>query len=129
MVVLSEGWPLLSPSSPSFDDVGVQHVFYRYIETAYAHDVVSGYSDNTFRPNDYVTRAQVAKMIVSARGWALEVESPANLCDVRRGHWAHEYVQVAIERGIFTGYGDGCFYPDAPTTRAQLSKVLVLAYR
>jgi hypothetical protein len=129
MLVLAEGWTVQIPSTPTFSDVGVSHTFYRYIETAYAKDVVGGYADGTFRPDDLVTRAQVAKMVVGARGWALDVATPANLCDVRATHWASVYVQAAIARGIFTGYGDGCFYPDAPATRAQLAKVLVLAHR
>jgi hypothetical protein len=129
MLVLAEGWTIQAPSTPTFSDVGVSHTFYSYIETAYAQDVVSGYSDGTFRPDDLVTRAQVAKMVVGARGWTLDVATPVNLCDVRATHWASAYVQAAIARGIFTGYGDGCFYPDAPATRAQLAKVLVLAHR
>jgi hypothetical protein len=129
MLVLAEGWTIEVPSTSTFSDVGVSHTFYRYIETAYAKDVVGGYSDGTFRPDDLVTRAQVAKMVVGARGWALDVATPVNLCDVRATHWASAYIQAAIARGIFTGYGDGCFYPDAPATRAQLAKVLVLAHR
>ncbi len=129
MVVLSEGWTTLNPTRPTFSDVGQDHTFYRYIETAYAHGVISGYADNTFRPDLFVSRSQVAKMLVLARNWELRVDSPAVLCDMQPGNWAWSYVQVAIAHGMFTGYGDGCFYPDAFATRAQLAKVLVLAYR
>ncbi|HUP28125.1 MAG TPA: S-layer homology domain-containing protein [Chloroflexia bacterium] len=129
MVVLSEGWTLLSPAQQTFDDVGLSHLFYRYIETAHVHGVVSGYGDGTFKPDDFVSRAQVAKMIVKGRNWPLRVTSPVTLCDVGTGHWARDFIQVAIERGIFTGYGDGCFHPDAPATRAQLAKVMTLSRR
>lgn len=129
MVVLSEGWTILNPATPTFSDVGQDHTFYRYIETAYAHGVISGYADNTFRPDTFVSRSQVAKMLVLARNWDLRVDTPAALCDVRPDNWAWSYIQVAIAHGMFTGYGDGCFYPDTFATRAQLAKVLVLAYR
>ena len=129
MVVLAEEWSTISPTQPTFDDVGQGHTFYRFIETAHARGIISGYANGTFRPDDFVTRAQVAKMVVRARGWPLRVSSPVTLCDVGAGHWAREYIQVAIERGIFTGYGDGCFQPDSPATRAQLAKVLTLAHR
>src|SRR5688500_18862977 len=129
MLVLAEDWNTISPAEPTFEDVGQGHTFYRFIETAHARGIVSGYSNATFRPDDFVTRAQVAKMIVRARGWSLRVSSPVMLCDVDADHWAHDFIQVAIERGIFTGYGDGCFQPDAPATRAQLAKVLTLAHR
>ena len=128
MIVLAEGWPLVSPAQPSFSDVGPDNVFYAYVETARARGVVSGYANYTFRPYGAVTRAQVAKMLVRARGWALQVDAPVRLCDVPAGHWAWAYIQVAIDHGIFTGYADGCFYPEAPATRAQLAKLLVLSY-
>ncbi|MEO6457674.1 MAG: S-layer homology domain-containing protein [Chloroflexia bacterium] len=129
MLVIAEEWSTISPSRPTFDDVGQGHTFYRFIETAHARGIISGYANGTFRPDDFVTRAQVAKMIVGARGWPLRVSSPVTLCDVGADHWARDFIQGSIQRGIFTGYGDGCFQPDAPATRAQLAKVLTLAHR
>jgi hypothetical protein len=129
MIVLFNDWTLLNPEQPSFSDVGTIHPFYRYIETAHAHAVVAGYSNGTFKPDSFVTRAEVAKMLVRSRGWDTTVESPANLCDVPESHWAYGYVQAAIAHGVFSGYDDGCFRPDALATRAQLSKVLNLVRR
>jgi hypothetical protein len=127
MLAVSEGWELVSPAIATFPDVPPSHIFFRYIETAVRENVVSGYADGLFRPDGYVTRAQVAKMLVKAKGWPLETESPAVLCDVTPAHWAWRYVQTAIANGGFRGYADGCFYPDAVATRAQLAKVLVQA--
>ena len=128
MLVLSQHWPLVSPATAQFRDVGLQHAFYLYIETAAAHGVISGYSDGTFRPDVFVTRAQVAKMLVLARNWA-PATTFANLCDVNVGHWAYSYVQTAIQHGVFSGYGDSCFRPNMEATRAQLTKVLSLSSR
>lgn len=130
MVVLMAGLPLLKPDTPSFSDVGPSHIFYRYVETAHAHNLINGYNDDTFRPDASVSRAQVAKIVVLSQGWNLQVPArPSTLCDVSTDHWAYSYVQVAIAHGIFTGYGNGCFHPDDNATRAQLAKVLVLAGR
>lgn len=129
MVVLFNEWPLLRPLKPTFSDVSRGHTFYRYIETAAAKGIISGYADKTFRSDDYVTRAQVAKMLVLAYRWPPPQGAGSTLCDVYPTHWASTFVQTAIERGIFTGYSDGCFYPDAYATRAQLAKVLVLSNR
>jgi hypothetical protein len=128
MIVLSEGWPLANPDTPSFVDVDSSHLFYRYVETALAHGVVHGYAGGFFRPDAYVTRAEVAKMLVLARGWHLTVQNAVSLCDVPSGHWAWTYVQVALQHGTFNGYGNGCFLPDAFATRAQLAKVIVQAH-
>ncbi|MEO8284863.1 MAG: S-layer homology domain-containing protein [Chloroflexota bacterium] len=129
MIVLSENWALANPATPTFKDVDSSHLFYRYIETAVAHGVVSGYSGSRYRPDAFVSRAQVAKMLVKARGWSLTAQTPALLCDVPTSHWAWSYIQTAIEHSAFAGYANGCFYPDAVATRAQIAKVLVLAHR
>lgn len=129
MVVLMQNLPLVNPATPSFSDVGPSHVFYQYVETARLHNIIQGYSNGTFRPDSSVSRAQVAKIVVLSHGWPLSVASTAALCDVKAAHWAYNYVQVAIAHGLFSGYGDGCFYPDDPATRAQLAKVLVMSTR
>lgn len=127
MVVLSQGWRLEKPRTPTFPDVPADHTFFRYVETAVAKGLVNGYADGTFRPDDYVTRAQVAKILTLANDWPTPGIPVALLCDVPRDHWAWAYVQSALLKGVFTGYADGCFYPDAMATRAQLAKVLVLS--
>ncbi|HEX8599846.1 MAG TPA: S-layer homology domain-containing protein [Chloroflexia bacterium] len=130
MVVLLEGVALLSPAVPTFTDMPSSHAFYRYVETAASLGLIGGYEDGSFKPDAHVSRAQVAKIVVKARGWDLLLPAAtASLCDVPASHWAYSYIQVAIAHGIFTGYGDGCFRPDDFATRAQLAKVLVLSHR
>lgn len=129
MVVLSQGWQLLRPQRATFTDIRPGHTFYSYIETAVSHGIISGYANKTFRSYENVTRAQVAKILALAQAWGSPVGPTVSLCDIPRSHWAWSYVQSAIEREVFTGYGDGCFYPDAYATRAQLAKVLVLSGR
>ncbi len=129
MVALAQGWTLLRPRTPTFSDVDTTHTFYRYIETAVSRGIITGYSDDTFRSEENVTRAQVAKIISLAHHWPAVTGAGVTLCDVPRTHWASSYIQSAIERGVFTGYGDGCFQPNAYATRAQLAKVIVLAGR
>lgn len=65
IVVLAEGWWLFS-EGPHFRDVGNLHPFYIYIETAYIHGIISGYSDGTFRPYNNATRGQISKVVYSA---------------------------------------------------------------
>jgi hypothetical protein len=129
MLTLAEGWDLATPATATFPDVPPTHLFYRYVETAVRENVVSGYADGRFRPDAYVTRAQVAKMLVKARGWTIAPESTTAQCDVQHSHWAWSHIQTAIQHGAFRGYANGCFYPDAVATRAQLAKVLVNAAR
>ena len=129
MVAIAEGYTLINPLTPQFSDVGRDHIFYRYIETAVSRRIVTGYSDNTFRPDDPVTRAQIAKIVVRASRWTVLRSAGGSPCDVPRTHWAADYIYTAMQRQVFSGYDNGCFYPDAFATRGQIAKVLSMAGR
>lgn len=148
MVALAAGWSLDDPSTPTFNDVPRGHTFYRYIETAASHGVISGYNcggpaepcpGRYFRPNNEVTRAQTAKMISIARGWNLVDPGSATFADMPVGNGMFAYVETAYAHGIISGYacggaGEPCdgqnrpyFRPGFNVTRAQLSKMLARA--
>lgn len=63
---LAEGWPLLNPPGADFSDVPAGSAFFPYVETAYCHGILSGYSDGTFRPSNNATRGQLSKIIHKA---------------------------------------------------------------
>ncbi|MDQ2808549.1 MAG: S-layer homology domain-containing protein [Chloroflexota bacterium] len=62
IMVVAQGWPLDTSGGPHFSDVAVGTIFYPFVETAYHHGIVSGYSDGTFHPIDGATRGQIAKI-------------------------------------------------------------------
>ena len=62
IMVVAEGWTLDTSGGPHFSDVAVGNVFYPFIETAYHHGIISGYSDGTFHPTAGATRGQIAKI-------------------------------------------------------------------
>ncbi len=74
IVVIGAGFPLRNPPTPTFTDVAPSNVFYPFIETAVCHGVISGYSDQTFRPNNFAFRGQIAKIVY------LAVTNPASTC-------------------------------------------------
>lgn len=127
MVALGEGWPLIRPQEPTFSDVGPGDWFYEYVETAFAHGIVGGYTDGTFRPYSNVTRGQLSKMIVLARCWPLLDPPEAHFRDVAPGSTFYTYVETAQSKGVVGGYGDGTFRPNNEATRGQLSKMLHIA--
>ncbi|MEO6457074.1 MAG: S-layer homology domain-containing protein [Chloroflexia bacterium] len=63
MIVLAKLWDSPLPSVPTFSDVSVDHWAFRFVETAYAHGIIGGYADGTYRANLPVTRAQLSKML------------------------------------------------------------------
>ena len=61
------GWETVTPATPTFSDCAAWRWYYGAVETAYAHDALPSYS-TTFRPNDAVTREEMASMLVRALG-------------------------------------------------------------
>jgi hypothetical protein len=66
IIVLASGWQLVRPARPTFSDVPPGSTFYEYVETAFAHSIISGYADGTFRPDNNATRGQLSKMLHAA---------------------------------------------------------------
>jgi hypothetical protein len=122
------GWTPMLPETPTFRDVPRNHWAYAYIETAVAHGIISGYSDGTFHPDNRVSRAQVAKMVATARGWnGPHGTGNASFTDVRPGNGMYSYVEAAGASGVMSGYSDGSFRPYQPATRAQIAKIVTLS--
>ncbi len=129
MIALAAGWPLTpGPGAPHFSDVAPGSTFYTYIEVGYAHGILSGYSDGTYRPAVPVTRAQLTKLIVLARGYALVTPARPTFSDVPRDFWAYGYIETAAAHQIVGGYADYTFRPLNNATRAQFCKMLYQAY-
>jgi hypothetical protein len=116
----------------AFADVPPTHGFYREITSLATAGVVSGYDDGLFHPNDLVTRAQFAKIIVLALGKhtaAIDNQATPTFSDVRYTgvDFPFDFVEEAVGLGIIQGYGDGTFGPSVNVTRAQLALMLVRA--
>ncbi len=87
--------------------------------------IISGYSDNTFKPDNFVNRAEFVKMIVSA--FELGGEGDISYIDVPANHWALDYIQAGAASGIITGYEDGSFNPEGLITREQAATIIYRA--
>lgn len=91
-------------------------------------DLVSGYGDGTFRPNDPITRAQFAKLIAGGMRLPLHPSSSVAFKDVTASSWYAPYVDAVAHAGYMQGYG-GSFHPNAPITRQEAAVVLARALR
>ena len=85
-----------------------------------AADVVNGYEDGTFRPDNGVTRAEFVAMLMRI---ADEAGTDAGYADAD-GHWAEKYIAKAAEYGFVNGYEDGTFRPDNVVTRAEVVAIM-----
>lgn len=90
--------------------------------------VVSGYPDGSFHPEGSLTRAQFCKMAVLLGGYEAEVTAAGYQTlfdDVSATHWAAGYINLACQKGLVNGYGNGMFGPEDAVTSAQAAKVLL----
>lgn len=126
IVAIAEDWSTDLTGAPHFTDVAPDYVFYPFIETAVNHGIISGYSDDTFLPNDNITRAQIAKIIVLSEGWPLVNPPTPSFADAPPDSALYRYVETAVAHRIVSGYGDGTFHPNDNATRAQISKMVYL---
>jgi hypothetical protein len=125
IIVLAEGWTQTC-TTQHFTDVPPSDPFFCYIETAFAHNIISGYADGTFKPGNNVTRGQLSKIVVLAEGWADDCANQ-HFSDVSPSHPFYCYIETAFAHGIITGYADGTFRPGNNATRGQICKIVYQA--
>jgi transglutaminase-like putative cysteine protease len=112
-----------------FSDVPSSHSAYEYISAAYEAGIINGYSiDNTFRPNLFVTRQQIAVMIQRAFNVVHSGKTTA-FTDVTDNMQTKVFIETLASQGIINGYQDGTFKPFNNATRAQFSSMIYNALR
>jgi hypothetical protein len=130
--LLSSGDPV-----PEFADVPVDHRFHREIRVLALRGALNGYPDGggtySFRPDDTLTRAQIAKILVGSLGLHTAAVEPAfvEFTDVPAdtGEYPYDFVQEAARKGIVSGLSGQPprFGPYQPVTRIQLIRMAVRA--
>ena len=113
----------LGASPSTFTDVSATHWASNYIGAAAQSGVLTGYTDGTFRPDQQLTRAEMAALIV--RAFQLSGGgSSSTFSDVSSTSWALEYIEALTANQITTGYEDGSYRPDRLITRAEFATMI-----
>ncbi len=112
----------------NFPDVGLDRWSSKHIGTLAKVGILEGYPDGTFRPQNSVTRAELAT--IASRFDELFPFEANSFSDIF-GHWANKYINSAAQKGWVNGYPDGTFKPDQAITRAEFVTLVnnVLARR
>jgi pimeloyl-ACP methyl ester carboxylesterase len=105
-----------------FTDIPADSEFLPYVRFLKQKGIMSGYKDGTFKPNEKLTRAQMAKLLTTA--FQLKGHPTKPFKDVHNGHWAARYIDALAANGITTGKPDGTFAPNKKMTRAQAAAFL-----
>ena len=105
----------------SFSDVSAGAWYATAVNTLVELDVLSGYEDGTFRPNNAVTRAEFVTAVCKCFD-NLSTGS-AGFSDVS-GHWAEGFINQAVAEDWISGFPDGTFRPDESIQRCQVTAIL-----
>ena len=108
--------------TPSFTDMTPDMFFYKQVGFLEQYGILSGYTDNTFKPWENITRAEFA---VVASKFAKLTETEENpFTDVKADFWGTSYILLAHANGWISGYEDNTFKPQANITRAEVVSIV-----
>lgn len=107
--------------SSSFRDVPDGKWYTTYVATLEKAGVIVDSKDGNFRPNDAITRAELASMLAQ---FANVTGGTTSFSDVPTTHWAADYIAAAVRSGWIQGYPDGTFRPEQTIKRAEMTAMV-----
>jgi parallel beta-helix repeat protein len=108
----------LPTGQTAFRDVPAGYWAKAYIEALAAKNIIAGFPDGTFKPNEPVTRAQFATIVTKALNPPMK-RANINFRDVASNFWAYGAIQSAYRSQFLAGYPDGTFQPQQQIPRVQ----------
>ena len=122
------GWKSVTPEKGSFtDNQDTKKWYYSAIETASAHEVFSGHSTEC-RPNDPITREEMAAMTIRALGYSVLSGTVQDECPFTDTKTNRGYITLAWRMGLVEGMTAASFDPKSDATREQAAAVLLRAH-
>ena len=110
----------------AFNDMDKTHWAYNYITQLEKDGVVVGYPDGNYRPEQFVTRAEFATMVVKAlKQGDYQVSEITNFSDVDSGFWGYDNIQRAVFLDVMKGLPNGTFLPQNNVSKAQAIAIVV----
>lgn len=108
-------------TTSGFRDVASGSWYNTYVATLNNAGVITDSSNGYFRPNEAITRAELAAMLANFT----ETAGAANYFnDVSASYWAANAIAICAKLGWINGYPDGTFRPDKNVTRAELMAMI-----
>lgn len=109
--------PGVAAFAANFPDVTETHKNAAAIQTLKDANILTGYKDNTFKPDANIKRAEAAAMIMRAFGITPETTSAKiPFTDVTKDAWYFAVIQKGVSMGKLKGYPDKTFKPENPIT-------------
>lgn len=119
----SSAIPLISATSAfaqtTFNDVPTNYWAQPFIQELASRDILKGFPDGGFRPNDPVTRAQFAAILSKATNKS-PIRGDVSFVDVSSNYWAASAIQKSYTTGFMSGYPGNIFEPTQNIPRVQI---------
>jgi hypothetical protein len=108
-----------------FSDIPTGFWALPFIERLWKAQIIEGFPDNTYRPQEPVTRAELAAMLSRVINWPLVASTfPPTFTDLDTRHWGFRYIETGAWKGAWDGYPDGSFQPDRYASRAEVAALI-----
>jgi hypothetical protein len=111
------------PELKTFTDLPDKYWAKKPIEYLATLNIMGGYPDQTFRPDERLTRGQLAVILVKAKEFSTVGVAKSSFKDVNAYSWISPYIEVAVARGYMKGYPDGVFAPYKEVSRAEAAVI------
>ena len=112
----------------SFSDVADGTSVANAVNVGAGLNLFKGNPDGTFKPEDGITRAEVAAIVVRMLGQEAQADGAkgaTSFTDVKADNWAAGYINIVTRLGVVNGYGDGTFGPEDKVTYEQAIKMII----
>ncbi|KLA32134.1 S-layer homology domain-containing protein [Bacillus cereus] len=124
-MVKAKGIEAGSTKTP-FTDVPESSIYAKFIAAAEANKIMAGLGDNKFGPDEKLTRAQMAQLLVNAYGFKADEENKQTFSDIDGLSWAtaKSSIETLASLGIVSGEGEGKYNPNGVVTREQAAQFI-----
>ncbi|WP_399629251.1 S-layer homology domain-containing protein [Sporosarcina sp. SG10008] len=115
---------------PAFSDVKdiESHHFYESVRSLASRGIVKGFADGTFKPNQSVTRGQIASVLAQTIGLDTKNVKNPGFKDLKVTDPHYGSIAALVEAGIVKGYDDKTFKPGGSLTRAHIAKMISIGF-
>lgn len=113
------------PTAFAYTDVDSDSAYYDSVSYLTSSDVVEGYADGEFKPDNKINRAEFIKILIETKFDDIPPASEDCFLDVTSDLWYAPYVCYAKQQNIVSGYEDGTFQAERNINFAEASKIIV----
>lgn len=118
--------PIVNHNSSFIDISGVNaHKNQKAIESLASRNIINGKSEGKFGPNDNMTRAEFATIVVKSLG--LPVNGSNKFKDINKSDWFYDYVLTATNYGIVNGISEDEFNPSGSINKEEAAAMIMRA--